>query len=154
MIKEPKAPRIEGDELVIETQSTIERYDIKYLVSALLVFVAKGDGVISGEETAQMLEIVNDHFDLHSAESLELITNAMEDIADNPDFESLLKDLSRLLTTQDKEDVAVMMLKIVAADGRRDVEELETFQTAAEIIDISAETLHRAYDRYFAETRT
>lgn len=154
MIDEPKAPRIEGDELIIETQSTTERYDVKYLVSALLVFVAKGDGSISGEETAQMLELVKDHFGLQSAESLEIITNAVEDIADNPDFESLLKDLSPLLSPEEQEDVAVMMLKVVAADGRRDVQELEKFQTAAEIIGIQAATLHRAYDRYFAETQT
>jgi len=153
MIEEPKAPRIEGDELIIETQSTTERYDAKYLVSALLVFVAKGDGVISGDETAQMLQLVSDHFELQSSESLELITNAMEDIADNPDFEGLLRHLSLLLSTEEKEDVAVMMLKVVAADGRRDVEELEKFKSTAEIIDISAETLHRAYDRYFAETQ-
>ena len=154
MIEEPKPPRIEGDELIIETQSTTERYDVKYLVSALLVFVAKGDGSISGEETAQMLELVKDHFDLQSAESLEIITNAVEDIADNPDFEGLLKDLSPLLSAEEQEDVAVMMLKVVAADGRRDVQELEKFQKAAEIIGIQAATLHRAYDRYFAETQT
>ena len=47
-----------------------------------------------------------------------------------------------------------MMLKVVAADGRREVDELEKFQRAATIIGISAETLHRAYDRYFEETMT
>ena len=153
MIEEPKSPRLEGDEFLIETQNTTESYDVKYLVSALLIFVAKGDGNISGEETAEMLTMVSDHFDLQNSQSLELITNAMEDIAENPDFESLLKDLAPLLATEEKEDVTVMMLKVVAADGRRDIEELETFQTAAEIIGISAETLHRAYDRYFEETR-
>ena len=153
MIEEPKSPRLEGDEFLIETQNTTESYDVKYLVSALLIFVAKGDGNISGEETAEMLTMVSDHFDLQNSQSLELITNAMEDIAENPDFESLLKDLAPLLATEEKEDVTVMMLKVVAADGRRDVEELEAFQIAAEIIGISAETLHRAYDRYFEETR-
>lgn len=154
MIEEPKLPRLEGDEILIETQNTVESYDVQYLVSALLVFVAKGDGNISGEETAEMLAMVSDHFEVRNSRSLELITNAMEDLAENPDFESLLKDLAPLLATEEKEEVTVMMLKVVAADGRRDVEELEAFQTAAQIIGISAETLHRAYDRYFAETRT
>ncbi len=40
-IDEPKAPRIEDDALIIETQTTTEVYDAKYLVSALLVFVGK-----------------------------------------------------------------------------------------------------------------
>lgn len=154
MIEELKPPRIEGDELIIETQSSTETYDAKYLVSALLVFVAKGDGNISGQETAEMLQLVNDHFGLQSSESLELLTNAMEDIAENPDFESLLKDMSELIDVAEKEEVALMMLKVVAAGGRKDAEELDKLRIAADIIEIPAETMHRAYDRYFAETKT
>lgn len=153
-IEEPKAPRVEDDALIIETRSTTEVYDAKYLVSALLVFVAKGDGKISSEETAEMLRLVSDHFDLQSSQSLELLTRAMADIAENPDFENLLKELAVLLNEIEKEDVCLMMLKIVAADGRREVDELEKFQRAATVIGISADTLHRAYDRYFEETMT
>lgn len=153
-IDEPKAPRIEDDAVIIETQTTTEVYDAKYLVSALLVFVAQGDGEISSDETAEMLQLVSDHFDLQSSQSLELLTHAMADIAENPDFENLLKELAVLLNEIEKEDVCVMMLKVVAADGRREVDELEKFQLAATIIGISAETLHRAYDRYFEETMT
>jgi len=153
-IEEPKAPRFEDDALIIETQTTTEVYDAKYLVSALLVFVAKGDGEITSEETAEMLRLVSDHFDLESSQSLELLTQAMTDIAENPDFENLLRELAVLLNEIEKEDVCVMMLKVVAADGRREVDELEKFQRAATIIGISAETLHRAYDRYFEETMT
>jgi len=154
MIEEPKPPRIEDDELIVETQSSTETYDARYLVSALLVFVAKGDGNISGPETAEMLQLINDHFGLQSSESLELLTNAMEDIAENPDFESLLKDMSKLIDVAEKEEVALMMLKVIAADGRKDAEEMEKLRIAADIIEISAETMHRAYDRYFAETMT
>lgn len=153
-IEEPKAPRIQDDALIIETQTTTEVYDAKYLVSALMVFVAKGDGEITSEETAEMLRLVSDHFDLQSSQSLELLTKAMADIAENPDFENLLKELAVLLSEVEKEDVCLMMLKVVAADGRREVEELEKFQRAATIIGISAEMLHRAYDRYFEETMT
>jgi uncharacterized tellurite resistance protein B-like protein len=154
MIEEPKPPRIEGHEVVVETQSGTETYDAKYLVSALLVFVAKGGGSISEEETAKMLDLVSDHFGLHSSESLEIITNAMEDLAGNPDFEGLLRELSKLLDVAEKEDVALMMLKVAAANGRKDAEEMEKLRIAADIIDVSSETMHRAYDRYFAETFT
>jgi uncharacterized tellurite resistance protein B-like protein len=153
MIEESKKPRVEGDALVIETQSDTEVYDAKYLVSGLLVFVAKGDGNISGQETAEMIELVNEHFGLPSAESLALLTNAMEDIGENPDFENLLRELSQLLSTEEKEAVALMMLKVVAADGRKDAEEMEKLRVAADLIEIPAEVLHRAYDRYFEETQ-
>jgi uncharacterized tellurite resistance protein B-like protein len=153
MIEEPKKPRVEGAALVIETQSDTEVYDAKYLVSGLLVFVAKGDGNISGQETAEMIELVNDHFGLPSAESLALLTNAMEDIGENPDFENLLRELSQLLSTEEKEEVALMMLKVVAADGRKDAEEMEKLRVAADLIEIPPDVLHRAYDRYFEETQ-
>jgi uncharacterized tellurite resistance protein B-like protein len=153
MIEEPKEPRIEGDELIIETQSSTEVYDAKYLVAALLVFVAKGDGNISGEETEQMIELINEHFAVPSSASLEALTNAMEDIAENPDFENLLKDLSKLLNVAEKEEVALMMLKVVAANGRKDAEEMDKLRRAADIIEIPPDTLHRAYDRYFEETQ-
>jgi len=45
-----------------------------------------------------------------------------------------------------------MALKVVAADGRREVAEMEKFNQAVEAIGISPEIVHRAFDRYFAET--
>ncbi len=46
MIEEPKPPRIEGDELIIDTISGTEVYDSKYLLAGLLIFVARGDKTI------------------------------------------------------------------------------------------------------------
>ena len=152
MIEEPKEPRFEGDQMIVETQSTTEVYDARYLVAALLVYVAKGDGNISDRESAEMVELINNHFGISSAESLSLLTNAIEDAADNPDFEGLLRDISKLLSVAEKEEIALMMLKVVAADGRKDAEEMEKLRFAAEFIDIPPDTLPRAYARYFAET--
>mgnify|MGYP001823085571 CR=1 FL=1 len=45
-----------------------------------------------------------------------------------------------------------MGLKVIAADGRREVAEMEQFSLAMEGLDISPEIVHRAFDRYFAET--
>ena len=136
-----KPPRIEGDELIIETQSVTEVYDSKYLLAALLIYVAKSDRTISINETEQMLALIEQHFQMPSAESLALLTRVIEDIADNPDMESLLRDLS-----------AVLMLKVAAADGRRDAESMENLLEAREVIGISPEIMHNAYDRYFEET--
>jgi len=152
MIEESKPPRFEDDEMIIETQNATEVYDAKYLVAVLLVYVAKGDGNISENETKQMLDLLGDYFDLPSASSLELLTRAVADIAENPDLDNLLKDLSVILSLAEKEEIALMMLKVVAADGRKDAEEMDKLSTAAQIIDIPADVMHRAYDRYFEET--
>jgi uncharacterized tellurite resistance protein B-like protein len=149
MIKKLLEPRFEGAQLIIETSNETEVYDSKFLVAALLVSVAKGDGHISEMETDKMLQLVGDHFHLRSSESLELLTRAMSNLAENPDLTSLLVELSTVLTSADKEDVAVMLLKVVAADGRKDAEEMEMLSKAAEIIGISPESMHNAFDRYF-----
>ncbi len=140
MIEDPVEPRFEGSTLVIETTSGPESYDSQFLVAALLVFVAKGDGNISEDEVKKMLQLVSEHFHLESGESLALLNRAMGDLADNPDLVGLLKELSKVLSPTEKEDIAVMLLKVIAADGIRDVDEMEMMNVAAEIIDISAET--------------
>ena len=151
MIEDTVEPRLEGTQLIIETSNETEIYDSQFLVAALLVFVAKGDGQISDVETEKMLQLVGDHFHLKSSESLELLSEAMAKLAENPDLNSILRELSGALTSADKEDVAVMLLKVVAADGRQDAEEMEMLSVAAEIMAITPESMHTAFDRYFAD---
>ena len=56
-----------------------------------------------------MLQLVGEHFELRSSESLELLTGAMEKLAENPDLNGILQELASVLTSVDKEDVALMM---------------------------------------------
>ena len=152
MIEEPKPPRIEGDELIIDTQSGTEVYDSKYLLAGLLIFVARGDKTISINETQQMMALIEEQFDIPGAESLALLQRAIEDISENPDMNNLPSELSKVLSLDEKEDIAVMFSKVAAADGRKDAEEMEKLRVAAEIMSIPAELMHNAYDRYFEET--
>jgi len=153
MINKLVEPRFDGDQLIIETSNETEVYDSRFLVAALLVSVAKGDGRISESETEKMLQLVSDHFHMRNAQSLEVLTQAMTQLAENPDLNSILRQLSSVMSTQEKEDTAVMMLKVVAADGRKDAEEMEAFSAAAEILGVSPESMHRAFDRYFEDKR-
>ena len=74
----------------------------------------------------------------------------MADLAENPDLNSLLRELSHILSPEEKEDIAVMLLKVAAADGRTSVDEMEMLNVAGEIIDIAPDARHRAFERYFA----
>ncbi len=152
MNSEITGSRLEGNRLIIETTAGDQVYDSKFLVAALLVFVARGSGRIEPEESAKMLELIEEHFHMHSAESLELLTFAISELADKPTLVNILQDLGSTLSDGDKEDIALMGLKVVAADGRRDVAELEQFSVAMQSIGASPEIVHRAFDRYFAET--
>ena len=152
MTTEILSSRLEGTKLIIETVEGTLTYDSRFSVAALLVFVARGSGSIEPEESAKMIELIEDHFHLQGAESLELITTAMSEMTDKPSLPNLLTDLGATLSDGDKEDIALMGLKVVAADGRRDFAEMEQFSRAMEAIGISPEIVHRAFDRYFAET--
>lgn len=145
---------LEGNVLVIETSEGVVTYDEKFLVAALLIYVAKGSGQIEPEESAAMIDLIEQHFDLQGSESLELLTRAMTEMGERPDLGPSLAELGKRLPDAEKEDIAVMALKVIAADGRREVAEMEHFSAAAEAADISPDILHRAFDRYFAETMT
>jgi uncharacterized tellurite resistance protein B-like protein len=147
-----KTKRLEGTTFIVDTANGTEVYDSQFLVAALLIFVAKGSGTIEPEESAKMIDLIEARFQLHGAESLELLTRAMSELAEKPELTQELAKLGGALSDADKEDIAVMALKVVAADGRREVAEMEKFNQAVEAIGISPEIVHRAFDRYFAET--
>ena len=147
-----KTTTLKGTELIIETSDEVRVYDSKFLVAALLIFVAQGSGSIEPEESAKMLDLIEQHFKMQGSESLELLTRAMSDLAENPELGEHLAELGKTLSDQEKEDIAVMALKVIAADGRREFAEMENFNRAVEAVGVSPEIVHRAFDRYFAET--
>lgn len=144
--------RLDGDRLVVETVDGIEEYDTQFLVAALLVDVARSSGQIAPEESAQMIDLLEEQFQLQGSESLELLTRAMAEMIEKPELGSLLADLAPTLSDSDKENIALMALKVVAADGQREFREIEHFDRAMDAAGISAEIIHKAYDRYFSET--
>jgi len=151
MTEDRTITRFEGTQLIVETGNDREVYDAQFLVAALLVSIANSDGEISAIETEKMLQLVGEHFELRSSESLELLTGAMEKLAENPDLTGILQELASVLTSVDKEDVALMMYKVVAADGREGAEEMDTLAAAAELIGILPGSLQTARARFFAE---
>lgn len=143
--------RFEGSTLIVETGDEKEEYDAKYLAAALLVSVANSDGEISAIETQKMLELVGNQLELKSSESLEVLTRAMEDLRDKPDLDEILREVATVLTDAEKENIALMMYKVVDADGMEAFEEMNAVSAAAELIGISTELMQKARQRFFAE---
>ena len=152
MTEEILGSRLEGSALVVETADGETLYDCRFLVAALLIFVARGSGSIAPEESGKMIELIEEHFHMKGSESLELLTYAMSELADKPSLGRLLVELGPRLSDGEKESIALMALKVVAADGTRQYSEMEQFSRAMEALGISQDTVHRAFDRYFAET--
>ncbi len=147
-----RTSRIDGSELIVETKDGVKVYDSRFLVAALLIFIARGSGTIEPEESAKMIDLIEDYFDIRGAESLDLLTRAMTEMAEDPELAAELAKLGQTLAEAEKEDIAFMALKVIAADGRREVSEMEQFNAALEAIGTLPATVHRAFDRYFAET--
>lgn len=152
MSTEILSSKIVGSTLIVETEDGQERYDEKFLVAAILVFVARGGGRIEPEESSLIIDLIEGHFRLQGAESLELISRALDETAEKPALATLLVGLAPTLSDREKEEIALMGLKVVAADGRREVSEMEQFSTAMNAMGISPEIVHRAFDRYFEQT--
>lgn len=144
--------RLEDGKLIVESEDGVVEYDSQFLVAALLVYVAQGDGTIDPAESAQMIDLIRERYQLESGESLELVTRAMTEVIAEPELALLLTDLAPSLSDGEKEQVALMALKVIAADGRRHYAEMEHFQLAMEALHITPDIVHRAFDRYFAET--
>ncbi len=121
MSSEILGSRLKGSTLIVETPDGEEIYDSKFLVAATLIHVARGGGKIEPEESSLIIDLIEEHFHLQGAESLELITRALEETVDNPALLNLLTDLAATISDREKEEIALMGLKVVAADGRRDV---------------------------------
>jgi len=152
MTTEILSSRLDGTELIVETEDGTETYGSQFLVAALLVFVARGSGQIEPEESAAIIDLIESKFHLEGPDSLALITHAMNEMTEKPGLAPLLLDLGAALPDRDKEDIALMGLKVVAADGRRNAEEMDQFNRAMTAIGISPAIVHRAFDRYFEET--
>jgi uncharacterized tellurite resistance protein B-like protein len=144
--------RVEGSTLIVETADGAQTYDSRFLVAAFLIDVARGSGQIEPEESSQIIDLIETHFHLEGAESLELITRALSEMADKPTLIELLMDLAPALSDAEKEEIAFMGLKVVAADGQREVSEMEQFDKAMGSMGVSPEIVHRAFDRYFEQT--
>ena len=143
---------LRGNKLVVETKFGVRVYDHHFVAAALLIYVSRGSGRIEPEESAAMIELIREHFNIQGAESLDLLTRAMTEMSEDPELGAELAKLGQSLAESEKEDIAVMALKVIAADGKREFEEMQQFNTALEAIGALPETIHRAFDRYFAET--
>lgn len=152
MTSEILSSKLEGTKLVIETTEGVETYDSQFLVAAFLIYIARGNGKIEPEESAEIIGLIEDHFHLEGPESLELITRAMSEMIEKPTLVMLLKDLVPTLSDREQEDIALMGLKVIASDGERDVAEMEMFSDAMQAMEIAPEIVHRAFDRYFDQT--
>jgi len=135
-------PRFEGAELVVGHQDDATVYDAKFLISILLVYVAKGDGSIDSVETDHMIDIISNRFQASGAEAMGLLTEAVRTFTDGGNLVEKLRGISEGLSEQEREDIFDMLLDVIMADGEMAEGEMRTVEVAGRILGLSQDVIH------------
>ena len=123
------------------------------LVAATLVILAKSDGGISPDENLRMVQLLREKYRVQPGEALELITRAAALDTTAEDSAALLASVNEEFSSADKEELLLMALKVIAADGEKDAGEMELLAILVERLRVDDETMDAVYSRYFASRK-
>lgn len=122
-------------------------------VASLMVVAANSDGSIDGKETVKMVEALCSRFSMTSTVALDLITRAIDDQLVQNDPSKLFDELNQRLQLKQKEELVLMLLEVISADGEKDASELSVLDRTVSALQISEKQLSRIYERYFEGRR-
>jgi uncharacterized tellurite resistance protein B-like protein len=134
--------RFEGAQLVVGRQGNTAVYDAKFLISVLLVYVAKGDGHIESAETDRMIDIISSRFHSSGAEAMGLLTNAVRTFTDGGDLTGKLREISQGLSEAERSDIFKMLLEVAMTDGKLADGEARTVEVAGKLLGLSLDAIH------------
>jgi uncharacterized tellurite resistance protein B-like protein len=142
MSKSTDLPRFEGGQLIRGAQDNAESYDARFLISTLLVYVAKGDGAISDQESNAMLELLSSKMKIRSAQALEYLSRAIMALSNDVDIVRTLRRISEGLSAAERDEVFTMLLDVMTVDHDRDPGEVNAITMAGEILGFSQDAIH------------
>ncbi len=124
-------------------------FDPRFLVAALLEHVAQGDGHVCERETQTMISLVAGHFSLPPEQAEQRFVQALGLYARSLDLAETGQVLVEILDPGERLQVVVMLLEVIAADGRQGVDELAALDEVAQALAITPEERHAAFAIYF-----
>ena len=136
--------RFEGTKLICGKGDEAEVYDARFLISTLLIFVAKGDGNISNLESDKMIGLLSSKFDTRSSEALERLSTAIMVLVNDTDVVQKMQKISQGLSADEKSEVFAMLLELALADEELNSGEVKAIQQAGQILGISQDAVHSA----------
>jgi len=122
-------------------------------VASLLAVAANSDGSIDSNETVKMVEAMCTRFSLTPTVACDLITRAIDDQLVGNESSKLFEELNERLSTKQKEELILMLLEVIAADGEKESAEMTLLNQTVAALDISDSRLSKIYDRYFENRR-
>jgi uncharacterized tellurite resistance protein B-like protein len=145
---------MEGDQLIVTEAPREAFFDPRFLVAALLEHVAKGDGVVCEAETREMIDRVAAHFHLDASRAEQKFSQALALYSRNLDLAAVGEVLHVILSSAEREDLIVMLLQVIAADGRQGSDELVALDDVLACLAITDEERHAGFSRYFDEQQS
>jgi len=142
---------LQGETLVVTSVRQQGFFDPRFLVAGLLYHVAMGDGDITDDEIQVMIDSVAGHFSLDMDQAEKKLSQALYLYIRKMDLGTVGQVLSKILAPGERVDVMVMLLRVVAADGRQGADELRAVDEVAAVLGVSDAERHEAFSRYFAE---
>jgi len=133
----------------IGSDSAASDAETQVMIAALLALVAKSDGGISPDESLRMVELLRSRFELKPGEALNLITRASDELASHSDLDNIFVVVNEKLSLAQKEDLMLMVLKVISADNQKDAAEMKLLAALVEGLEIPDTVMDRAYRRYF-----
>jgi uncharacterized tellurite resistance protein B-like protein len=128
--------------------------ETQYDVACLLAIAARSDGSIATQETERLVSVLQRGFALKESTALQLMVRALEDVPDTRDISTFLKNLELTLDRKQTENLIVMLLEVVAADGVKDAREISVLDQAITALKVSDASMDRAYRSYFAQRQS
>tara|TARA_R110002124_G_scaffold84872_2_gene220625 strand:- start:1258 stop:1716 length:459 start_codon:yes stop_codon:yes gene_type:complete len=134
--------RFEGSNLVVGLPEQAETYDARYLISTLLVYVAKSDGDISDQESNRMIDLLSTQMKIPGPEALERLRTAIMALSDDRDIVTRLQEIARGLSDDQKFEVLWMMLDVMVVDKKLQRSEIDAITLAGQILGLPLDTIH------------
>ena len=125
--------------------------DAQTLIASLLALVAKSDGGVSPDESLRMVRLLRSRFQLRPGEALNLITRASDELAAHTNLDEILVSVNESLALAQKEDLMLMVLRVISADNEKDAGEMKLLATLIEGLQMPDEIMNNVYERYFED---
>ena len=121
------------------------------LIASLLTLVAKSDGGISPDESLRMVQLLRSRFQLRAGEALDMITRASDELATHQSLDEILVSVNENLALAQKEDLMLMVLKVISADNQKDAGEMTLLAALIEGLKIPDNIMNKVYEQYFED---
>ena len=126
--------------LLAPAPETLPDADARLALGALLVRVAKADGVFAASERARIAAILSQRYGLADAGPLLAECEALE--AEAPDTVRFTRAIKDAVPYEERLGVIAALWEVVLADGRRDAEEDSLMRMVAPLLGVEDQDSH------------